>query len=458
MRSRSAAELGHRALGLLPSAATASAEGAWVAVVYAAFQGGVASQPLEIGLWTFVVAAAVGIVVARRVRGRPSSVATAIKIAFAALAGLAGWASDPAVGELVGGTAFGQAIVHHGAGWLLGLAAWRGTRHADPSSDDLVVGSLLTWAVPGLAIPWLLGATAGPRSAFVEVALPGTLLFVGAGLVAIGLTRLDALGRSVGVDWRTNRTWLALLVGVVGLVLVVGTPVAFVLGASIEAMARALFGPVDAMLGATLGAVGGLLGPLAGDIGRVVGPMVGSGHSASSPPGSLAGPAVPQAPGWLGTAIAITVGLVLFAGVIVLWRAVRGAPPPVRWRPPKTEERRLALPSISVRWPPALLPRLPRLVLWRSWAPKSATEAYLALLRDLERDEHRARRPTESPARHARRLRAAGDGSLSLDLLAADFELERYAGTALTTLEVGRAIRRWRACRRPVRHVRSVAR
>jgi len=441
MRSRSRADLGRRFLGLLPAAATAVAEGAWVAVVYAAVEVGVVRGPLVLGLWPLVLAASAGIVLARRVRGPAAGPLIAAAVG---VAGVAGWASDPAVPELLGSASLGQAFAHHGAGWLAALATWRGTRHPDPTSDDLVVGSLLAWGVPGLAIPWLLGTGTETRQAYVEVALPATLVFVAAGLVAVGLTRLDALGRNVGIDWRRNRTWLALLVAVVGIVVAIGTPVALLLGMSVEAIMRAVLGP----LGAIIDAVGGVLGLLAEGVERVVGSMVGSGGSSPPESGPPAGPSSVAGPGWVGTAIAVAVSVALVAGAVVLRRLTRGGRPAIRWSPPEAEERRMVLPRISVRLP---RPRLPRLAQLRLRTPSSATGAYLALLRELEREPRSARAPAESPGRHARRLRAAGSGSLSLDLLAADFELERYAGASLTATEVRRAIGRWRACRSSLR-------
>lgn len=446
MRSPSPADLGSRLLGLLPVAATATAEGAWIAVVYAAIaiQVGLGGRPEAIGVWTFVTAAAAGMLVARRVRGRLAPPAI---LASVALAALGGWAMDPAARDLVAGGAYDRALTG-GSGWMLGLAVWRGSRHADSASDDLVVGSLLTWAVPGLAIPWLIGTAMTARQAFIDVALPATLLFVAAGLVAVGLTRLEALGRAVGVDWRRNRTWLALLVGVVGLMVAVGTPIAFLLGTSVEAIGRTILGP----LGGILAALAAVLGPIGDGIGRFVGTLVGPGPA--SPPAVIApgGPPEPAVPGWAGTAIAAALGVALLAGGLALRRLTRGDRRAVAWRPPKAEERRIALPVFAIRLPTV---RLPRPALARRVAPTTASEAYLTLLHRLEDDELRARAPAESPAGHARRLRALDHGSLSLDLLAADFELERYAGFKLTRAELGRAIARGRADLHSLRPRRS---
>jgi hypothetical protein len=433
MRSSWPAELGNRALALLPSAATAAAEGAWLAVVYAAVQAGMAGRPLATEVWAFVLAAALGVVFAHRTGGRRRTVLTA---ASCAAIGLVGWAMDPQVRALAASGTLAAAAMTHPAGWLLGVATWRGSRHADPTTDDLVVGSLLFWGVPGLAVPWLVGSTIGARAAFIDAALPATLLFMGAGLVAVGLTRLDALGRDVGVDWRKNRTWVALLVGVVALVVAIGTPAAVLLGASVDAMINTVIGPIAALVGGA----GDLVIALLGAVGALAGSAAPAG--ASPPPSLPPGPAMPfSAPAGLSNAFAVGVFLLLIVAVILVWRRVRGAPRTVRWQPPRSEERRIALPRPSVR---ITLPHLPRLSFPRSIRPRTAIEAYLAVLAAFDRNERIARRVGESPAAHARRLRRQGDGSLPLDLLAADFALARYGGAKLTRAETARAIRRWR--------------
>lgn len=438
MRSRLPAEVGRRLLGLLPATATAVAEGAWVAIVYAALQLGLANRPQALGLWAFIVAAGAGMVVGRRVRGRLARPAV---VASVALAAVAGWATDPTVRDFVAGGAYDRALAGD-VGWLLGVAAWRGVRHADPASDDLVVASLLVWGVPGLAVPWLVGTATAARQSFVDVALPATLIFVAGGLVAVGLTRLEALGRAVGVDWRGNRTWLALLVGVVGLVVVIGTPVAFLLGASVEAMMGAILGP----LGAITAGLATVLAPVGEGIGRIAGPLAGPGATPPSGTSPGGGPPLPSIPAWVGTILAAAVGVGLVAFALALRRLAAGGRRAARWRQPRTEERRIALSPLAVRLPGV---HLPRVRLGHRPRPRTASEAYLALLRELQADERLARLPVESPAAHARRLRAAGAGSLSFDLLAADFELERYAGARLSHAEVGRAIRRARPGRRP---------
>lgn len=437
MRSRWPADLPDRAFAHLPAGATAAAEGAWVAVVYAAFGLLPVGRSLVLGVWAFVGAAGVGILVARRIRGRAAAPAIA---AIAVLIGLLGWASDGGVRALLASGAGAEAIATHAAGSLLGFAAWRGSRHPDPANDDLVVGSLLAWGVPGLAVPWLIGSATSSRPAFIEAALPATLMFVAAGLVAVGLTRLDALDRSVGVDWRRNRTWLGLLVAAVALVAAIGVPIALLLGASLGAVLGVILGPA----GSGFGAVGTVVGTVAGGAAQLVG-AVGPATVPGAPLPSSPGVTLPGVPGWLGSVIVLAVGLGLVVTVVAGWWRMRGGRPAVRWRPPKAEERRISLPHLSIHLP---RPHLPDLALARRSRPRTASQAYRALLEDLQGQERMARRPTESPGAHTRRLRDQGDGVLAIDLLAADFQLERYAGSVLTESETSRAIRRWRTAPR----------
>jgi hypothetical protein len=83
----------------------------------------------------------------------------------------------------------------------------------------------------------------------------------------------------------------------------------------------------------------------------------------------------------------------------------------------------------------------------RRGRPADAVAAYLATLRALESHDDLRRAADETPAAHAHRLQEAGAGSLELDLLAADFELVRWAGRRISPAEDRRAIGRWERLR-----------
>lgn len=445
MRSPSPAELADRLLAALPGAATALAEGAWLAVVYSATSLAL-RDPVELGLWPFAIAAGVGVLIGRR--ASPRRLAPLV-VGAAVLVGAAGWLVDGRALALLGQGAFEAALARHPAGWLLGAALWRGTRHRDPASDDLVVGSLLRWGIIGLGVPWLVGwNVAAGRDVFAAQALPATLVFVAAGLVAVGVTRLDALGRASGFDWRRNRAWLALLVGAIALVVAIGLPVAFLVGASGEVLVGVLLGP----LAGAGEAVGRVVGPLAD---RIASGFGGPGAPAGGPivtPGPGPAPIWPAVPSWFGVVAAVAL-LVFAAGAVVFVRRRLGQIRPAVPPPPRSarfEERRFVRPALALRLP---RPSLPRLGWPGARPPATASEAYLRLLAELD-TPGLVRTPTETPAAHARRLRAIGSGGLALDLLAADFELERYGRVHLRATEVRRAISRWLRLRRSLRPAR----
>jgi hypothetical protein len=435
--SPSPADFGRSLLGLLPSVATAIAEGAWIAVVYGALQFGVSGRAGTIGPWTFIAIAAAGMFIVRVApSGRAHSTAVAALVVGAAIAG---WVSDPAVRAIAADGHLGG-LATAGSGWLLGIAAWRGTRHRDPSTDDAVVGSLLTWIVPGLAIPWLIGSGSSDRQAFVDTAFPATLLFVTAGLIAVGLTRLEALGQLVGVDWRRNRAWVAMLVGVVGLVALIATPSAWLLDASAEASARTLLGPAVAAVD--------VVAAIAAPIEDTIGGFLPGGSPVQPPAYPPGGEPRSSLATWID-AFVLTGLFIVVVGVLVVFRRIVTSEPRPEPAQPGLQERQTLLPQPlpgGLGWI-----RLPRLAFRRQTLPRTASQAYLAVLDRLETDERLRRTPSESPAAHARRLRVIGAGTLSLDLLAADFELERYRGATLTPSEIRRAIERSRFDSHPLR-------
>ncbi|MBI3747508.1 MAG: DUF4129 domain-containing protein, partial [Chloroflexi bacterium] len=242
----------------------------------------------------------------------------------------------------------------------------------------------------------------------------------------------EALGQLVGVDWRRNRAWLSMLVGVVGLVALIAIPTAWLLNASAEASTRILLGPAVAVADA----VAGMAAPVQDAIGGFL--PAGSSGQPAFPPG---GAPTSSLATWID-AFVLTGVFAVMVGVLLVFRRIMTSHP----RPEQPQ------PEIEARYPvpPAPLPggldwiRLPRLAFRRDVVPRTASEAYLAVLDRLEPDERLRRAPSESPAAHARRLRDIGSGALSLDLLAADFELEHYRGATLSPSEIRRAIERAR--------------
>jgi hypothetical protein len=431
---------------LVPPALDAVLEGAGVTLAYLVVQGLLLAGPTPLGLPAFAIAAGIGVAL---VRGRdPGRDRTPLLMACAIGLSLAGWlAADEASAALMVGD-MGRAGALHPGGWLAGLAFLLGARHSDPRSDDMVVERSLAWGLPALAIPWLLEQFTGPaaRRAFVEPAFVATVTFVTTGLLAIALSRLEALRESAGADWRSNRPWLGVLAGVVVLVTAIALPLAPLLGLPVDAGLRAAAGPLAVVFQVVILALAIPVGLLAGALVGLLRPLVSGAGSAD---GGTAAPLAPAVGGPTGIPQPLawgTVALLLLAALVVGWLVTRRLRLPARQpgRETVAEDRATVVPADAVRLAPRLHLRLPA----RHPAPANAVEAYLAIDQAWRDIGGLARQAAETPAAHTRRLRQQGPGYRPLQLLAADYQLVRYAGRTLTAAEERRAIARWRRLRR----------
>ncbi len=406
------------AADLVTPALDAIVEGAWLALVYAAVQLGLVHGDATLGALPFAIAAGLGVAWSRPGAGRRAGGAGALA-ALAIGVGAVGWLSDPAARVALGAAAqgrwgtdaMGTAVATNIGGWLLGVAVLRGATHASRSRDEERIGAMLE-RIPLLAIPWVIGLafSLDRRPEFIASALLSTLLFVGGGLIAVGLGRLESLGPAGGVDWRRNRAWLAVVGGVVALLLAVAVPAAFLVGAPPAAIGDAILLPLLAIVGA-LAAVATVVGaPLLAAFESFMASLpepVPSPTPAASPPLVPGGGVVAPVEGdpRVGLTIAIVVFVVIalvFAYVVLRIRAVDRRPPAAPRATTAPEDRSFVVPTIR-----AHIPRVPRGVPFRG-TPRTAQEAYLALLDDLEGDPLLARRASEPPRVHARRVTASG--------------------------------------------------
>ena len=443
MRSSSAAE---RLLGRLLPVLAILAEGAWLTVVYVAVETAFDGRPPLLGTLELAAAAGLFAVAVRRRWLRPDDAPLRFYAALLAV-GVLGWlwsaeARAPALrGELA------TAIGLHPGGWLLLIAAMRGVGRGI-EIDDRALTRLVLVGVPALAVPWTLGQLGSGelRPTFVEGAFVGSLTFVATGFMAAGLARLSEVGRETGVDWRRNRSWLGTVLGVLALVLAVGLPAAWLLGLPVDAVAKGLVGPVVSLIGyaflalAFVAAIGSAaLYEVLSRIGIVLPAPMTADELDRLP--QLREYTIEQLQGPLA-AIAIVWLLVAVLAVVVIrtWirRRARGVAHGIR------EERRIVFPqrSFRLRVPSLAVPRRRRAI-----SPADGATAYLAALGELE--AHRpdaARRPTETPREHARRV-SIGE----IRLLQADYALARYRGRALTPAEDRRAIARFSRLRARLR-------
>jgi hypothetical protein len=423
------------------------AEGAWLAVVYVAVETTVdGRQPL---LGTFELAAAAGLaaIAVRRGLLRPDDNPLTFFVALVAF-GAVGWLWDDRVRSLVFAGDLAGAVGFHPGGWLLLVAAMRGVGRG-VEIDDRALTRLVLVGVPLLAIPWILGQLGSGelQPVFVEHAFVASLTFVSAGFMAAGLARLQEIGRETGVDWRTNRSWLGTVLGVLAIVLAVGVPAAALLGLPVGTVARGLVGPFFSLLGYLLLAVAFVAAILSAALYEVLS-RIGIVLPAPLSPEELARLpdvreyTIEQLQGPITTVAILWIAVILLAVIVLRTWVKRRA----RGRPRGgTEERSFNIPQGSFR------PRLPRIGglarQGRRGAPTDAVGAYLATLDDLAaRDPSRARRDAESPRAHAARV-----GLVDLGALQADYALARYGERHLTDAEHRRGLARWRRIRHRLR-------
>jgi hypothetical protein len=430
-------------------------EGSWIAVIDAALTAVGRGAPL--GPIPFAVAAGASLYVTRQSVDRTTQLVGlgVLYVGTFVAGGLIGGVLAAGTGPISPGNVAPQGFAQVSA-ILMVLAVFRGSRHSDALDDDLVNGSLLTWGFPLLALPWLFGAQLQPveRDVFVATAFPSTLTFAASGLLAVGLARLEALSVLSGVDWRSNRAWFVLLLGVLAVMLVIAVPAALVLGSPLVAIAAGLLGPLSVVL-APVGAVFEklieliffLLSPVIDFITGLVRQRPQQQPPATISPGSLLPPDLQEnEPSLVGTIVAIViVALVVIAVFVLILRVTARARPPAADRPDAPlVEREFRPPRLRLRTPRFRRP---------TGRPHATTAAgaYVAFLADLETVPHLARQPEEPPATHARRLRSAGFEDPRAAFLAADYELEQYALRKLPARETRRALLRGAGLREVLR-------
>ena len=439
MRSSWRAE---RLVGWLLPVAGILAEGAWLAVVYVALQTAIDGHAPLLGTLELAVAAAAAAVAVRRGWLRPDDQPLRFFGLLVAV-GVIGWLWDDRARSLALAGDLAGAIGLHPGGWLLLVAAMRGVGRGH-EFDDRALTRLVLLGVPGLALPWILGQLAAGelRAVFVEHAFVASLTFIAAGFVAAGLARLQEIGRETGVDWRTSRSWLGTVLGVLAVVLAIGVPASYLLGLPVDTVVRGLIGPVVSLIGYAFLAVAFVAAVLSAALyealsrlGIVLPGPVSPGQLAQLP--RVREYTIEQLQGPITAVVLLWIVVALLAVIVVrTWirRRTRGH------ARGGVEERSFSIPQRSFRleMPRLAGPRRPR-----AGAPTDAVGAYLAALADLgAHAPPQARRDAESPRAHAARV-----GIREIGGLQADYALSRYGKRRLTNAEHRRAIGRWRRLR-----------
>jgi len=413
------------------------AEGGWLAVVYAAVQAFSGAIP-RVGPIELALLAWMGLAWGRRTRWQ-SAGAEAIGLPLLMVVGGAvGWLLAPEVRTLLVNGHPLDALGTHPAGWVAAIAVWRGDAHRAADDDDQMAGQLLRWAVPGLAIPWLIGhqLTSGAAEiAFTSAAFMGTIVFTGSAFTAVGLARLEAVRRATGSDWRTNRSWLLLVLGVALGLTAVGIPAAVFLGVPASAVLVALIGPLRVIFLVLLLIATPLVVVIAALTEIVVPngiqfPHIELPSFMAIDPGDVVSDA-PTVIVFSGVIILLIVELAILAMIIYLrWqerRRYRVAPED------PFEERQIVIPTEAAPVTPP--PRRSR----PKADPNDPTGAYLTALETLERDGRWPRRSTETPAAHAERVAGEGLPGTPLRRLASAYQLVRYGDRRLGPREVSRS-------------------
>ena len=433
-----------RGLALL---AAASLEAAWITLLYVAFQWPTPNHLLHLGIGHLAAGALVGTLLARRIRRWPQRRYTVAVVGTVIIAAMVGaWL---AIAPDLRPGAVAQGVLVNPGGWLLGLALLRGTAHADPAAEADVAQRVLDRGMFGLVAFWVVATVSNLVHAqpFAAAAFAATLTFISAGLLSIGLGRLTDL--EVDASDPARSRWLGLLLGVSGLVLLAGIPLAAVLGVPLESALAGIVGPLAPLVVALFTLLAVPAGLLLEALAALLRALPHGQHPLPSVPPPFASAAGGQqalpsgsAPdltwlAWVAAIAGVALALAVIAWFVRRPALVEASEPAeeVREAEPIDVSLGLRLPRLRPRW-------------WRR-SPRDAIEAYRSALDSLVGQEE-ARRGGETPREHAARVRPTAIGP-SLGRLAADYQLGALAGRSLTDAEQRRALGRWRLITRRAR-------
>lgn len=427
------------------------AEAGWITVIYSAASVIVSRQapilgPIEFSL--FVLAGALmGLV------GRPKSqIGPALLIIAVLAGGAAGWLASAEARSLLDDLP--KAFDVHLAGWLAGVAILRGAIISPgPRAADEI--ERLMRSVPvALAGVWAyttLVAEPDLWLPFAVAAMWGTVAFLSAAIVALGMARLNVLHATV-TDPRQRRGWRWLVTAVGFGVVPIALPIAVLTGVPLAAMLTPIAGPLHLVadllaipLSWIIWLVSEILKPVAGSLGQFLDEI--QRRLARRPEVGA------QEPALIGTLIGLSLWVIaLFVVLLVIfliaqWLLKRKGVSNEPLDPVIDTERSIVVPE---RDPKPVATARPR----RRGTPDDVVSAYIDALAELDSHPEFARLACETPAEHAARLRRAAvdpDAAADLARLAAGYQLARYADRRITPLENVRAVGRLRRLRRLLR-------
>lgn len=437
----------------------AVAEAAWISVVYAAVSVIVdhdppVLEPLELLAFVFG-----GAVIGWWGR-RHSDVGPWLLIGGVLLGAALGWFASAEARSLLPNLP--AAFDRHLAGWLAGICVLRGAliEGGERAAED--VEKLLKTVPIGLALIWAyVQVAAQPHLwlSFAVTALWGTVAFLSAAAVSIGLARLNVLHARV-LDQTQRRGW-RLLVAVIGFGIVpIALPIGVMSGVPISALLSPVAGPLQFVLNLlvvpleiVVRILTEVLRPLGGPLGAFLDELLRIQEERERQRQERAEVPVD---GFMGDVMTI-VGLALWAFTlfVIVMAILRVA----RWLLSRKNvfvealgEGDAAGTMHAIVVPPSGRKRSRQARGRRVAAPHDAVAAYLSALAELEGHPDLARLPSETPAQHAARLRASGaEGASEIARLATAYQLARYGERRITELENVRSVGRLRRLRRALR-------
>jgi hypothetical protein len=429
---------------LIPLALAIVAEAAWLSVVAGLVQEFSLRLP-TIGIVVMAPFVLAGVVAARALATRLGGSWPNAALGLSLAGGAVGWLIAPEARAALAADGIWAAIAAHPGGWIAALAVLRGFAHARVPLSESTLAHLLAFGIPGVALAAIAGGMiAEPwRGRFLDDALVAAIAFAISASLCLALVRLSEIGVDGGFDWRRNPSWVALLVVLVAATAIIAVPIAIAVAPLVALAVGASIGPI-LVVGVIIGfemrtvriigiflvagvVIGSILSLLGGQ--PVPAPHSGGGGT----PAAVAPPPAADLIAWAGLVVIVAV-----IAIVILARLWMRRPPDVD--DAVREERSIDRGERSTR---TRRPS-PR----RRRAPTDAITAYVRLVEDLAGRPTFRRQPAETPAEHARRVRRTGRSALALDLLAADYELARFAERDLTPSEDRRAIGRWQALRR----------
>ncbi|MEA2606576.1 MAG: hypothetical protein QOI00_1333, partial [Chloroflexota bacterium] len=231
-------------VALAPVALVVLAEAAWVSVLAGLLQEYAQRDPV-FSIPPLAACVAAGIAVARWLGPRSGRRWPVVAFALVVATGAIGWLSS-ADAQRALADGIGPALAAHPGGWLAGIALLRGFAHARIPLAEGTVANLIGVGVPGLALAAALGGLIGDpyRTRFLADATAAAIVYVAASVLALALTRLDAIGLDAGFDWRRNPPWLVLTVALLAVAIVVAIPLASVVGTVIAILVSIALGPL----------------------------------------------------------------------------------------------------------------------------------------------------------------------------------------------------------------------